>query len=144
MKIVFPSSIPPPAGAGPRLPRRPVLLEPAINANPDGTTRSTWMKMDIKTNTDQRYAGSEAYLDRARRVIPLGSQTFSKSITQYPVGISPLALARGKGGRVWDLAGHEYLDFVNALLSISLGYCDPDVDKAVAEQLALGTIFSLP
>jgi glutamate-1-semialdehyde 2,1-aminomutase len=98
----------------------------------------------MKTNADQRYARSEAYLDRATRVIPLGSQTFSKSITQYPVGVSPLALARGKGSRVWDLDGHEYLDFVNALLAMSLGYCDPDVDKAVVEQLASGTIFSLP
>ena len=95
-------------------------------------------------NADPRYAESEAYLDRATRVIPLGSQTFSKSITQYPVGVSPLALARGKGSRVWDLDGNEYLDFVNALLAISLGYADPDVDKAVQEQLALGTIFSLP
>ena len=98
----------------------------------------------MKTPGNQRYARSEAYLDRARRVIPLGSQTFSKSITQYPIGISPLALTRGKGSRVWDPDGNEYLDFVNALLSISLGYADPDVDKAVTEQLALGTIFSLP
>jgi glutamate-1-semialdehyde 2,1-aminomutase len=98
----------------------------------------------MKKNADTRYARSEAYLDRASRVIPLGSQTFSKSITQYPVGVSPLALARGKGSRVWDPDGNEYLDFVNALLAISLGYADPDVDKAVQEQLALGTIFSLP
>lgn len=95
-------------------------------------------------NVDPRYAESEAYLDRATRVIPLGSQTFSKSITQYPVGVSPLALARGKGSSVWDLDGNKYLDFVSALLAISLGYADPDVDKAVQDQLALGTIFSLP
>jgi glutamate-1-semialdehyde 2,1-aminomutase len=96
------------------------------------------------TNEDQRYAGSGTYLDRARRVIPLGSQTFSKSITHYPAGISPLALTHGSGSRVWDVDGHEYLDFVNALLSISLGYCDADVDRAVVEQLARGTVFSLP
>src|SRR3954469_15841103 len=100
--------------------------------------------MIMKKHADPRYARSEAYLDRATRVIPLGSQTFSKSITQYPIGVSPLALVRGKGSRVWDLDGNEYLDFVNALLAISLGYGDPDVDKAVQEQLALGTIFSLP
>jgi glutamate-1-semialdehyde 2,1-aminomutase len=100
--------------------------------------------MVMMKNSDTRYANSEAYLDRATRVIPLGSQTFSKSITQYPVGVSPLALTRGKGSRVWDVDGHEYLDFVNALLAISLGYTDPDVDKAVVEQLSLGTIFSLP
>ena len=45
---------------------------------------------------------------------------------------------------MWDVDGHEYVDFVNALLSISLGYCDADVDRAVSEQLARGTIFSLP
>jgi glutamate-1-semialdehyde 2,1-aminomutase len=100
--------------------------------------------MAIRKNADPRYTRSEAYLDRATSVIPLGSQTFSKSMTQYPVGVSPLALARGKGSRVWDLDGNEYLDFVNALLAISLGYADPDVDRAVQEQLALGTIFSLP
>ena len=100
--------------------------------------------MVMMKNSDKRYANSEAYLDRATQVIPLGSQTFSKSITQYPVGVSPLALARGKGSRVWDVDGHEYLDFVNALLAVSLGYADPDVDRAVTEQLALGTIFSLP
>ena len=33
---------------------------------------------------------SEKQLFRAEKTIPLGSQTFSKSKTQYPVGISPL------------------------------------------------------
>ncbi len=39
--------------------------------------------------TDARYAKSEAQLERARRTIPLGSQTFSKSVTQLPFGASP-------------------------------------------------------
>ena len=32
------------------------------------------------------YLASEAMLERALRVIPLGAQTFSKSLTQYPRG----------------------------------------------------------
>jgi len=40
--------------------------------------------------------------------------------------------------------GNEYVDFVNGLLAISLGYADPDVDKAVKEQLANGVLLSLP
>ena len=87
---------------------------------------------------------SEEMLARAQRVIPLASQTFSKSRTQYPVGVSPLFLQRGEGSRVWDVDGNEYVDFVNSLASITLGYKDPDVDAAVRAQLDGGVILSLP
>lgn len=90
-----------------------------------------------------RYAQSEAMLTRALQSIPLGSQTFSKSITQYPRGVSPLFLVRGKGSRVWDVDGNEYIDFVNSLAAITLGYNDPDVTAAVRKQLDDGVIFSL-
>lgn len=91
-----------------------------------------------------RYRRSEEMLARALRSIPLGSQTFSKSYTQYPRGVSPFFLERGKGCRVWDVDGNEYVDFVNGLASITLGYCDPDVDAAVARQLQDGVVFTLP
>jgi glutamate-1-semialdehyde 2,1-aminomutase len=90
-----------------------------------------------------RYAKSEEFLARARRSIPLGAQTFSKSVTQYPLGVSPYFVSRGKGSRVWDLDGHEYIDFINGLCSVTLGYSDPDVNAAVAAQLEDGTIYSL-
>ena len=82
-------------------------------------------------------------LKRAEKVIPLGSQTFSKSRIQYPQGQAPLFLTHGRGGRVWDVDGNEYVDLVNGLLPIVLGYCDPDVDAAIRAQLDKGIIFSL-
>ncbi|UFJ42527.1 aminotransferase class III-fold pyridoxal phosphate-dependent enzyme [Brevibacillus humidisoli] len=91
-----------------------------------------------------RYRCSEEMLQRALRTIPLGSQTFSKSKTQYPFGVSPYFLLRGAGSRVWDVDGNEYIDFVNGLASINLGYNDPDVTAAVKAQLEDGVIFSLP
>lgn len=90
-----------------------------------------------------RYAKSEAQLARARKVIPLGAQTFSKSITQYPLGVSPYFAARARGSRVWDVDGNEYTDYINALAAITLGHADPDVNEAVARQLADGTVFTL-
>lgn len=87
---------------------------------------------------------STDYLARAERVIPLGSQTFSKSRTQYPYGVSPYFITRANGSRVWDLDGNEYIDFVSSLASVTLGYQDPDVTVAVREQLESGVIFSLP
>ena len=91
-----------------------------------------------------RYQQSEKLLKRALLTIPLGSQTFSKSKTQYPLGVSPFFIQRGKGSRVWDVDGNEYVDFINSLAAITLGYCDPDVDAAVRAQLENGVIFSLP
>ena len=81
---------------------------------------------------------------RAERVIPLGSQTFSKSRTQYPYGVSPFFVTRAQGSRIWDVDGNEYIDFVNSLASVTLGYQDPDVTQAVRTQLDSGVIFSLP
>ena len=92
----------------------------------------------------ERYKKSESLLERALRVIPLGSQTFSKSFTQYPFGVSPYFIVRGKGGHVWDADGNEYVDFVNGLCAVTLGYGDPDVTRAVQAQLEDGVIFTLP
>src|SRR4030088_394621 len=93
----------------------------------------------------RHFEKSEQYLERAEKVIPLGSQTFSKSRTQYPHGVSPFFISRAQGSRVWDLDGNEYIDFVSSLASITLGYQDPDVTAAVRDQLdTSGVIFSLP
>lgn len=91
-----------------------------------------------------RYQHSLALSARAEQSIPLGSQTFSKSRLCFPYGAAPLFIERGEGATVWDVDGNQYLDFASGLLAISLGYCDPDVNQAVLEQLNLGSIFSLP
>ncbi len=98
----------------------------------------------LQEQSDGRYAQSEILLERALRSIPLGSQTFSKSLVQFPRQVSPFFITHGLGSRVWDVDGHEYIDFINGLLAISLGYQDPDVTQAVREQLDKGVIFSLP
>lgn len=90
-----------------------------------------------------RYRCSEEMLTEALKTIPLGTQTFSKSKTQYPFGVSPYFIERGHGSRVWDVDGNEYIDFINGLSAITLGYNDPDVKAAVLAQLEMGTIFSL-
>jgi glutamate-1-semialdehyde 2,1-aminomutase len=90
------------------------------------------------------YKKSEQLLERALKSIPLASQTFSKSLTQYPRGVSPFFIKKGKGAKVWDVDGNEYIDFVNSLAAVTLGYCDADVDKAVQEQMKNGVTFSLP
>lgn len=92
----------------------------------------------------ERYPKSEALLERALRTIPLGTQTFSKSKTQFPLGVSPYYIDKAEGSRVWDADGNEYVDFINSLAAVTLGYNDPDVTAAVRAQLEVGVVFSLP
>jgi glutamate-1-semialdehyde aminotransferase/spore coat polysaccharide biosynthesis protein SpsF (cytidylyltransferase family) len=87
---------------------------------------------------------SQAWLARSKKVIPGAAQTFSKSYTQYVQGVAPIFLKRGKGFRVWDVDGNEYIDYVQGLLPNILGYANDEVNSAVSAQLAEGHSFSLP
>jgi predicted acetylornithine/succinylornithine family transaminase len=46
----------------------------------------------------------------------------------------PIALVRGKGARVWDADGKEYLDFLAGIAVNSLGHCHPAVVRAIQQQ----------
>lgn len=82
--------------------------------------------------------------DQAVEHIPLGSQTHAKAPREALRGIEPCYLVKGKGCRVWDLDGNEYIDFRNGLGPITLGYCIPEVDAALRERIDEGIIFSYP
>ncbi|KRC60441.1 aminotransferase class III [Agromyces sp. Root81] len=90
-----------------------------------------------------RYARSIEQLVRAEKTIPLGAQTYSKSRGTFPPGIAPIYGDRAEGCRIWDVDGHEYVDLVNALASVTLGYGDPEITAAVIEQLSRGVTISL-
>ena len=89
-------------------------------------------------------ASSLALLERSRRVIPSCTQTLSKSPTQFVQGVAPAFLSRGKGCRVWDVDGNEYIDYPLALGPVILGHNDPAVTEAVVRQMTDGISFSLP
>lgn len=46
----------------------------------------------------------------------------------------PLAIAKGRGSRVWDTDGREYLDFLAGIAVNSVGHCHPKVVAAVTAQ----------
>ena len=94
-------------------------------------------------NPKSRFLESERLLRLAEAVIPLGSQTFSKSRTQYPVGVSPFFASKGSGSYLWDVDGNKYVDLVASLAAVTLGYGDPEINKAVKRQLKKGVSLSL-
>jgi glutamate-1-semialdehyde aminotransferase len=86
---------------------------------------------------------SAEQLRRAEAVIPLATQTLSKSASQWVQGVAPLFLVRGRGAHVWDVDGNEYVDFPMALGPVLLGYAEPVVDDAIRAQLEQGITFTL-
>jgi glutamate-1-semialdehyde 2,1-aminomutase len=95
----------------------------------------------MQAATTRSLERSRALYGRARQIILGGSQTISKQAERFHPEFAPAYIERGKGARVWDLDGNEYLDYVMALGPVVLGYAHPAVDQAVREQLARGVLF---
>ncbi|HLQ60509.1 MAG TPA: glutamate-1-semialdehyde 2,1-aminomutase [Candidatus Acidoferrales bacterium] len=76
---------------------------------------------------------------RAAELFPGG---VSSPVRAYlAVGGEPPILTRGRGSRVWDADGREYLDYVGAFGPLILGHAHPAVVEAVREAAAAGGSF---
>jgi acetylornithine/N-succinyldiaminopimelate aminotransferase len=64
-----------------------------------------------------------------RDVAKLTDKHVAQTYARYPI-----ALVRGKGARVWDADGKEYLDFLAGIAVNSLGHCHPAVVRAIQQQ----------
>lgn len=49
----------------------------------------------------------------------------------------PLMLVRGEGCYVWDVENRRYLDFTAGIAVNSLGHCDPELSKLIAQQVRM-------
>ena len=59
-------------------------------------------------------------------------------------GEYPIFFDKGKGGRIRDVDGNEYIDYLCAYGPIIIGYCEEEIDNAVIEQIRQkGFCFSL-
>ena len=68
----------------------------------------------------------------AQRVLPGG--TFGN----FPAEV---VIREGKGGRVWDETGKEYIDFLLGSGPMLVGHAHPEVTEAAQAQIARGTTF---
>ena len=81
--------------------------------------------------------------NRAKKLMHPITQTLAKGPGQFTYGVSPIYVERGKGSKLWDVDGNEYLDYCMGIGPISLGYGYDKVDNAIKEQLEKGITFSL-
>ncbi len=80
--------------------------------------------------------GNAAHLELADRYLPGASL----GMFQLP-DESRFVIARGKGSRVWDSDGKEYVDFVLGSGPMVLGHAPDSVVEAVQKQVALGSTY---
>jgi glutamate-1-semialdehyde aminotransferase len=81
--------------------------------------------------------------EEAKRLVPGGVAGIRRPYNFVP-GEYPIFFEKGKGGRVTDVDGNEYIDFLCAYGPIIMGYNEPEIDDAVYEQIrSKGFCFSL-
>lgn len=87
------------------------------------------------------------------RTLTKSNQHFERAVRQLPLGVSSnfrywgdehtIYVDHGKGGRVWDIDGNEYIDYRLAYGPVILGYADERVDEAAREGMNVGGVFAL-
>src|SRR5256885_3858442 len=75
----------------------------------------------------------------ARQVMPRGVPSSFQDASPQPI-----FMERGRGSRVWDVDGNEYVDFHNGFGVMVVGHAHPKIVDAVSRQIALGSHFAQP
>ena len=86
--------------------------------------------------TQQRTQLEQELLAKAAQYLP-GSSTGN---TNYPDALKFL-VREGKGGRVWDVSGNEYIDWLMGSGPMILGHAHPAVTEAVLSAVGRGSTF---
>src|SRR5215510_13237709 len=85
---------------------------------------------------------SKELFQRAQDLMPGGVNSPVRAFKA--VGGTPLFFKQGKGARVQDEDGNEYLDFVGSWGPLILGHAHPEVVKAMTQAMRDGTSFGAP
>ncbi|HTF17148.1 MAG TPA: glutamate-1-semialdehyde 2,1-aminomutase [Chryseolinea sp.] len=96
-----------------------------------------------KNGTPKVYNRSLSLQQRFHDVIPGGAHTYAKGDDQFPESM-PVYITHGKGARVWDADGNEFIEWGNGLRSVSLGHAFDPISNAVKAQIELGANFGRP
>ena len=95
------------------------------------------------TSTERLDRGNEMY-QRAKQIIPGGTQLFGKRQEMFAPGQWPTYFAEAKGTEVVDLDGRRYTDMCTCGIGATvLGYADPDVTEAVLKRVQQGVMCML-
>jgi glutamate-1-semialdehyde 2,1-aminomutase len=87
---------------------------------------------------------SREFTERARKVLPHQTGTFSRSASHFVEGVFPAYIKKASGAYFEDVDGNKFLDYLLGLGPITLGYNYQRINNSIKEQLQDGILFSLP
>ncbi len=96
----------------------------------------------LSADTELKTTRSSEIMARARTRFPGGVNSPVRAFGG--VGGEPFVVARGKGARIWDVDGNEYLDYVLSWGPLVLGHAPPEVLEALQRVMQSGTSFGIP
>ena len=91
--------------------------------------------------------------ERFRKARPASHELWTEAREVMPRGVpssfqdaapQPVFMDRGKGSRVWDVDGNEYVDFHNGFGVMVVGHAHPMIVEAVKHRMELGSHFAQP
>tara|TARA_B100000780_G_scaffold10236_1_gene7132 strand:- start:2972 stop:4294 length:1323 start_codon:yes stop_codon:yes gene_type:complete len=83
---------------------------------------------------------SEQYFNRAMKVLVEGCSSASRGPMNYKP--FPPYMREGKGARIWDVDGNEFIDWQLSFGCLPLGHAHPKIVEIVQEKVAGGTHFA--
>ena len=92
---------------------------------------------------DEPFPQSRTLREVAHALIPGGCHTYAKGDDQYPE-LAPGFVARGQGCHVWDVDGHEYIEYGMGLRAVTLGHGYRPVVDAAYRAMLNGMNFTRP
>jgi len=96
----------------------------------------------VRRSLIMNHVKSEAIFEKAQKLIPGGVNSPVRAYRS--VGGNPPFISRGNGSRIWDIDGNEYVDYVGSWGPLLLGHRHPDILRALAGALEIGTSFGAP
>jgi glutamate-1-semialdehyde 2,1-aminomutase len=83
---------------------------------------------------------SQRWFDRAKKVLAGGVSSSARATTTGPLPY-PLYITHGRGSRIWDADGNQFIDYLLSYGSCILGHTDGDLSETIVRQSELGTMF---
>ncbi len=91
----------------------------------------------------------EVFMSELEKRTPRSKKLYEKSVTLTPLGVHsnwrifepyPIFMSRGKGSKIWDADGNEYLDYNMAFGALTAGHAHPTLVEETTDRIKNGTI----
>src|ERR1700676_44553 len=101
-----------------------------------GTAALRWVGGRLAFSSEK----SRQVYERTLGVLVEASSSSSRGPANF--GKYPIFMERGRGSRIYDVDGNEYIDWMMAFGALPLGHAHPEIAEAVVEAAATGAHFA--